>query len=142
MSPLSALIFVSCETWKLRTPDCLDGSFVVKDVCRVFGLDNNREAVSNLDDDEKITVSNPDGNPRGSIPHTYMLISESGLYSLIFRSRKPEVKRFRNLDDDEKAEFSITELRSDGVMRARIFMGNVEKRTPWFLDGSRGILLP
>ncbi len=41
--------------------------FVAKDVCRILALDNNREAVSNLDDDEKITVSNPDGNPRGGL---------------------------------------------------------------------------
>lgn len=69
--------------------------FVAKDVCNVLGLDNNREAVSHLDDDEKITVSNPDGNPRAGIPHELKAVSESGLYSLIFRSRKPEAKKFR-----------------------------------------------
>ena len=44
--------------------------------------------------DEKITVANPDGNPRAGIPHEYTMVSESGLYALIFRSRKPEAKAF------------------------------------------------
>lgn len=69
--------------------------FVAADVCAALNLDNNREAVSSLDHDEKITVSNPDGNPRAGIPHRFTAISEPGLYSLIFRSRKPEAKVFK-----------------------------------------------
>ena len=68
--------------------------FVAKDVCRVLGLENNRDAVSSLDEDEKITVANPDGNPRAGIPHRYVVISESGLYALVFRSRKPQARDF------------------------------------------------
>ena len=68
--------------------------FVAKDVCRVLCIENNRDAISTLDEDEKITVANPDGNPRAGIPHQYVLISESGLYALVFRSRKPEAKAF------------------------------------------------
>ncbi len=68
--------------------------FVAKDVCRVLDIANNRDAVTGLDDDEKITVANPDGNPRAGIPHEMTLISESGLYALVFRSRKPEVRAF------------------------------------------------
>ena len=68
--------------------------FVAKDVCRVLGLENNRDAVSSLDEDEKITVANPDGNPRAGIPHRYVVISESGLYALVFRSRKPQAREF------------------------------------------------
>lgn len=77
---------------------CLDENgepwFVAKDVCRVLGIENNRDAISSLDEDEKITVANPDGNPRAGIPHQYTLISESGLYALIFRSRKPQARAF------------------------------------------------
>lgn len=69
--------------------------FVAKDVCRVLEIENNRDAISNLDDDEKITVANTDGNPRAGVPHQMAFVSESGLYSLVFRSRKPEAKRFR-----------------------------------------------
>lgn len=68
--------------------------FVAKDVCRVLDITNNRDAVAGLDDDEKITVANSDGNPRAGIPHEMTLISESGLYALVFRSRKPEAKAF------------------------------------------------
>lgn len=69
--------------------------FVAKDVCNILDLDNNRQAISGLDEDEKITVTNPDGNPRAGIPHQFTLISESGLYALVFRSRKDEAQRFR-----------------------------------------------
>ncbi len=68
--------------------------FVAKDVCRVLDIANNRDAVAGLDDDEKITVANSDANPRAGIPHEMTLISESGLYALVFRSRKPEAKAF------------------------------------------------
>ena len=66
--------------------------FVAKDVCDVLGLVNSRQAVSSLDDDEKITVTNPDGNPRAGIPHTCAYINESGLYGLILVSQKEKTK--------------------------------------------------
>jgi prophage antirepressor-like protein len=63
-------------------------------VCRVLGIGNARDAVSSLDDDEKFTVANTDGK-FGPYGHTFNLINESGLYALVFRSRKPEAKQFR-----------------------------------------------
>ena len=48
--------------------------FVAKDVCRVLCIENNRDAISTLDEDEKITVANPDGNPRAA-SHTSMSLS-------------------------------------------------------------------
>lgn len=71
--------------------------FVAADVCRVLELSNSREATSRLDEDERDlvdlnTVSSNDGirgNPNATI------INESGLYALVFTSRKPEAKRFR-----------------------------------------------
>ena len=69
--------------------------FVAADVCRVLEIANSRDAVSGLDEDEKITVANTDGNPRAGIPHQIGLVSESGLYALVFKSRKPEAKKFR-----------------------------------------------
>ena len=68
--------------------------FVAKDVCEILGIANQWDAVSSLDEDEKITLTNTEGNPRAGIPRTLNLISESGLYSLIFKSRKPEAKAF------------------------------------------------
>jgi len=63
--------------------------FVVADVCAVLGLSNPTVAIQTLDDDEKSTLRITEGGPERN------LISESGLYSLIFRSNKPEAKRFR-----------------------------------------------
>lgn len=66
--------------------------FVAKDVCEVLDIANNRDALSSLDEDEKNTVVITDGN-RGN-PNA-SIINESGLYSLILRSRKEEAKAFK-----------------------------------------------
>ena len=69
--------------------------FIAKDVCDCLELGNTTEALRGLDDDEKFTLSNPEGNPRAGIPLELNIISEPGLYSLILRSRKPEAKAFK-----------------------------------------------
>lgn len=66
--------------------------FVAVDVCAVLGLDNIPKAVSRLDDDERNTITIGKGN-RGNPNKT--VISESGLYSLVLRSNKPEAKTFK-----------------------------------------------
>jgi|GEM_PF-3444948 len=65
--------------------------FVLADVCRVLELENPRNVTARLDDDEK-GVHKMD-TPGG--PQEVTIINESGLYSLILTSRKPEAKRFR-----------------------------------------------
>jgi prophage antirepressor-like protein len=54
-------------------------------------LDLNRSSIACLDDDERAvhTVDTPGG------PQQVSIISESGLYSLILRSRKPEAKAIK-----------------------------------------------
>jgi len=74
--------------------------FVAADVCRVLDIANPRDAVSKLDDDEKTTVANTDGRA-GHGAQSYNIISESGLYALIFTSRKPEAKKFRKFVTSE-----------------------------------------
>jgi len=69
--------------------------FCAADVCEILGIDNSRDAIASLDADEKITVANSDGNPRAGIPHQLAFVTESGLYTLIFKSRKQEAKTFR-----------------------------------------------
>ena len=66
--------------------------FVAKDVCRVLGVANHKDAVSRLDDDERhgVGITDPIGRNQKVIA-----INESGLYHLIFQSRKPEAKKFR-----------------------------------------------
>lgn len=67
--------------------------FVATDVCRVLDITNNRDAVSRLDDDERmdgVGITDTVGRKNYAT-----LVNESGLYSLIFQSRKPEAKAFR-----------------------------------------------
>src|SRR5208337_2536426 len=68
-------------------PVLLDGEtwFVAADVCAVLEHSNSRVALSRLDDDEKgvTSVYTPGGVQEMNI------INESGLYALIFSSRKP-----------------------------------------------------
>ena len=66
--------------------------WVLADVCKVLGVSNARNVASRLDDDEKNTVHLADGirgNPN------YTVINESGLYSVLLRSDKPEAKPFK-----------------------------------------------
>ena len=71
----------------------IDGDpwFVATDVCKALEIEKTNRALSRLDDDEKgaHSVSTPGGRQRMSI------ISESGLYSLILGSRKPEARAFK-----------------------------------------------
>ncbi len=66
--------------------------FVAKDVCEVLGIANHKDAASRLDEDERrgVGMTDPIGRPQ-----TVTAVSESGLYSLIFQSRKAEAKKFR-----------------------------------------------
>ena len=73
------------------TDEAGDPWFVAKDVCDILGISNNRDAISQLDSDEKNTVGIPDGIP-GNPNKT--IISEPGLYKLIMRSHKPETREF------------------------------------------------
>ncbi|MGW1990073.1 BRO-N domain-containing protein [Embleya sp. NPDC001921] len=83
-----------------------DPWFRAADVCTVPAFQSDsRRAVSALDPDEKTTVvvhktavqegcvKNPYGTGRGNPNMTF--VSESGLYTLILRSNKPEAKPFR-----------------------------------------------
>lgn len=65
--------------------------FVVSDVCRVLDIANPRDAVSELDEDEKgVGIADTPGGKQ-----TVNTVSESGLYALIFKSRKENAKAFR-----------------------------------------------
>ena len=65
--------------------------FVAKDVCDVLGIANARDSLASLDDDQKgVATTDTLGGKQ-----TLAIVYESGLYELIFRSRKPEAKAFR-----------------------------------------------
>lgn len=65
--------------------------FVLSDVARKIGVKNTSDLASRLDDDEKgvATIDTPGGRQRVRI------INESGLYSAILGSSKPQAKRFK-----------------------------------------------
>ncbi len=65
--------------------------FVTADVCTILALTNSRQKVSNLDENEKgVTNAYTLGGEQ-----KVAIVSESGLYQLIFSSRKPQAKAFR-----------------------------------------------
>lgn len=66
--------------------------FVLVDVCRVLEIINVSNIAARLDDDEKDGVHIMD--PIGRV-QTTTAINESGLYSVILTSRKPEARRFK-----------------------------------------------
>lgn len=71
--------------------------FVAKEVCEMLGIVNHKSAVANLDEDEKgVDSIYPLEKPkRGGGLQKMLIINESGLYTLIFQSRKPFAKAFR-----------------------------------------------
>lgn len=65
--------------------------FVAKDVCEILEIKQTARAVENLDDDEKgVSIVHTLGGKQA-----VTIINESGLYALIFRSRKPQAQVFR-----------------------------------------------
>lgn len=66
--------------------------FVAVDVCAALGLDNTTMALKRLDADEQALIT-IEGFSRGN--DEVNAINESGLYSLILTSRKPEAKTFK-----------------------------------------------
>ncbi len=83
--------------------------FIAKDVCTALELSEVSNTVKRLDDDEKLTrtvfVS---GQGR-----EMWFINESGLYNLIFQSRKPEARAFRKWVTNEV----LPQIRQTGQYR-------------------------
>lgn len=65
--------------------------FVGNDACKVLDISDSKQAIERLDEDERgwCTVPTPGG------PQKMAVINQSGLYSLILTSRKPEAKAFK-----------------------------------------------
>ena len=88
-------IFSNPEFGQVRTVE-IDGQpwLVGKDVAVSLGYKNPRDALDrHVDDEDKNTVVNPDGN-RGN--PNMVIINESGLYSLILSSKMPKAKAFKH----------------------------------------------
>lgn len=81
------------EGYTLRAAT-IDGQewFVAKDVCDILGFSKYRDAIeTNLDEDERVSILVDTLGGKQAMT----AINESGLYALIFRSRKPKAREFR-----------------------------------------------
>ena len=70
--------------------------FVAADICKALEIGNPSQALTRLDEDERMTLISNEGHSgqRGGA-QMFNVISEAGLYTLILSSRKPEAKAFR-----------------------------------------------
>ncbi len=77
----------------VRVATHADGSewWILADVCRVLEIKNSRDVAKRLDADEKdvVTIDTPGG------PQSVTIVNEPGLYSVIFKSTKPEARAFK-----------------------------------------------
>ncbi|MEW5290317.1 BRO family protein [Erwinia papayae] len=64
--------------------------FYAVDVCQALGLTNTARALETVDDEDKTEHNYYSGSGRKP-----MLVNESGLYTLILKSRKKQAKRFK-----------------------------------------------
>jgi len=95
--------------------------FIAKDVCDALGIKNNRQAIRDLDDDEKLTYKlYTSGQNRNT-----SIITESGLYALILRSKKPYAKTFRKW---------ITSEVIPTILKKGFYLMNSSKNKSNFID--------
>lgn len=83
--------------------------FVAKDVCAALNISAHRDAIARLDDDERgsVVVDTLGG------AQSLGAVNESGLYNLIFQSRKPEARAFRRWVTNEV----LPAIRRTGVFK-------------------------
>lgn len=65
--------------------------FIAVDICNLLGLSNPTKAIYGIDNDEHTTLP----IVRSGQQRIVNVVNESGLYALIFQSRKPAAKKFR-----------------------------------------------
>jgi prophage antirepressor-like protein len=84
---------------EIRTAIKDDGSiwFVLNDVCGALGISNSRDTASRLRDNQKgdVGITDPLGGKQVNT-----IISESGLYSVILKSRSPRAEPFQEWIED------------------------------------------
>lgn len=91
--------------------------FVASEVCQKLGIANTSDAVSRLDDDERMTlgIAESHSGSRGGA-RSLLIINESGLYSIMLRSRVPGAKKFKKWVTSEV----LPSIRKTGGYRAKV----------------------
>ena len=91
MNTTTAPAIFQFNTHEVRTVVLGDAAwFVAADACAVLGIQNPTDAIKRLDDDERARFNL---GQQGDVN----IISESGLYALVLRSRKPEAVSYTHL---------------------------------------------
>lgn len=87
-----SIVQFSFENSSVRTlGDAISPLFVAADLAAILGYGSTKDATRILDDDEKQTVSIATNGGKQAMT----AVTESGLYAMILKSRRPEAKRFR-----------------------------------------------
>lgn len=109
--------------------------FVGKDICNALGFANHNDALSRLDSDERDGVGITDPMGRNQ---EVTVINESGIYHLIFQSRKPEARAFRKW----VTNVVLPSIRRTGTYSSNSIQTPVEEKKklplpkfrPWFAE--------
>jgi prophage antirepressor-like protein len=130
MSSTNLAVF-NFESFPVRTVKKDDDAwFVASDACAALGLGNASLAVNGradrdsdgLDEEDRglATVNTPSGEQQ------MLVVNESGLYNLIFKSRKPEAKKFKKWVTSEV----LPAIRKTGKYQAKA-ESRYKFPTPW-----------
>lgn len=65
--------------------------FCAKDVCEILTISKYRDAMSRLEEDERVSTTTDTAGGRQEMT----FVTDSGLFALIMQSRKPEARQFR-----------------------------------------------
>jgi len=106
--PSTSVIPFTFESHEVRVIE-REGSpwWVLKDICAVLEVGKYRDAAVRLDEDERgLAVVDTRGGPQ-----SVTVINESGLWSLVLTSRKPQAKTFKKW----LTSVVIPTLRKDGA---------------------------
>jgi anti-repressor protein len=105
--------------------------FVAKDVCDVLGISKHRDAISRLNERQRGSVKVDTLGGKQEVA----AITESGVYKLVFRSKKPEAERFTDW---------VTEVVLQSIKKHGLYMteGVLEKtiNDPDFMIGLLNVL--
>lgn len=106
--------------------------FAAADVCELLTIANARDAVGRMPEDEKMTVGFSDGQKTGrGGAQCLTYISEPGLYRLIFRSNKPEAKKFQDWVFHEVLPAIRKTGRFDVAEHHRVVFGQPDRLQPF-----------
>ena len=118
-------VFQNEEFGSVRTIE-IDGApwFNATDVCKCLGFGNPRQALSShvaFEDVQKLDMFGQTGRKEANF------VNESGLYSLILGSKKPDAKRFKRWVTSEV----LPSIRKHGLYAADELLNNPDKKREW-----------